>query len=152
MTLMALTQGEDPQLVIGPLRIWIHGRQFPGMKDYWDGNWILTTAQVEEEGARVTVYGPILHLPELRTWLGELETLHKNLKGTAELPTMEPNLRVALRAEALGRIEAEVELTPNHLSQEHRFSFAVDQSFLPQLCWSIRQVLKDFPIVGRPGE
>jgi hypothetical protein len=122
------------------------------MKDYWDGNWVLATAQVEDSGSRVAVYGPILHLPELRTWLDELEAVHKTLAGTAELPTMEPNLRVVLRAVPLGRLEAEIELTPDHLRQEHRFSVMLDQSFLPQLCWSIRQLLKEFPIVGTPGE
>jgi hypothetical protein len=148
VTSKALKRGEDPQIELGPLKIWIHHRQFPDLEDYWDGNWLVATAQAAADGAYVTVVGPFLHLGEFRQWLGELEQLHATLSGQAELPTMEPNLRVTLIAGTLGAITAEIEITPDHSAQEHHFSVQLDQSFLPQICSSIRGLLKTYPIVG----
>jgi hypothetical protein len=31
---------DDVSIAIGPLAIWIVGRQFPNLHDYWDGNWL----------------------------------------------------------------------------------------------------------------
>jgi hypothetical protein len=43
-----------------------------------------------------------------------------------------------------------VEITPDHMTQEHNFQFEVDQSYLPSLIESCRKVLAKYPIKGTP--
>ena len=47
----------EPTFQIGPLRIWVHGRQFPDAIDAWDGNWLNVTAHYVAQGASVVVAG-----------------------------------------------------------------------------------------------
>jgi hypothetical protein len=50
--------------------------------------------------------------------------------------------------ERLGHLEGEVEITPDHLSQFHRFTLDLDQSYLRALIASCDAILERFPIVG----
>ncbi len=145
-----LQVARDPDISLGTLKLWVYARQFPEATDYWDANWLLATAHCGGQGASVDVYGAFLHTSELKRWLNEVESLHRSLSGQAELATMEPELKVQLTAGERGHVCAKVEITPNHLSQEHRFHLELDQSYLPTLAWQLRQVLKAFPIVGTP--
>jgi hypothetical protein len=99
--------------------------------DYWDGNWLQVTVHCAAPGARVWVTGPILHVPEVAHFLRGIEALHASLQGEATLPCMEPELAVTLTAERLGHITMVVAITPDHLAQAHRFTFHLDQSYLP---------------------
>lgn len=78
------------------------------------------------------------------------KTLYKNLQGKAELPCIEPELSVTLEAKSLGQILMTVEITPDNLSQSHKFIFEVDQSFLPKLIATCDEILKKYPIKGKP--
>jgi len=142
---------EDLCIQIAGLRIRVHGRQFDDAQDYWDGNWLVVSARCVEGGASVEVSGPIVHLSELSQFLAELEPLYETLRGTATLPCMEPNLRVEIRpSNSTGGMEVDVRITPDHLNQEHRFLFAIDQSYLPGIIGGIRAVLAECPIRGNP--
>lgn len=135
-----------PDLQLSGLQIWIHGRQFPSVEDYWDGNWINVTAHCGAEGASVWVSGNIIHLSEIRHLLTGIESMYKELKGKAELPCMEPELSVVLEAKNLGQIEMVVDITPNNLCQSHKFIFEVDQSYLPKLITECEAVLSKYPV------
>jgi len=63
---------------------------------------------------------------------------------------MEPELAVTLTAEGLGHIIMVVALTPDHLSQIHRFTFTIDQSYLPPVMDSGRILLQQYPVKGQP--
>jgi len=63
---------------------------------------------------------------------------------------MEPELGVALTAEGLGHITMVVAITPEHLSQTHRFTFTIDQSYLPPVIDSCRTILREYPVKGQP--
>jgi hypothetical protein len=63
---------------------------------------------------------------------------------------MEPELAVSLTAEGLGHITMVVVITPDHLSQAHRFTFTLDQSYLPPVIDSCRAILRQYPIKGQP--
>jgi hypothetical protein len=58
----------DPSIALGPLKIWVHKRQFPGAIDYWDGNWLSATARCDGAGSSVEVSGHFLHLGEIQKW------------------------------------------------------------------------------------
>jgi hypothetical protein len=147
---MDLSKLGEPDIEIAALRIWVHGRHCEDPEDYWDANWLCVTAHCAEGGGSVRADGTILHLSELATFNAECAKLHETLKGKAELSCMEPNLGVELTAsDSRGGIEAEVRLTPDHLTQEHSFRFAIDQSYLPGILKGLRKVLADFPVRGQ---
>jgi hypothetical protein len=133
-------------LCCGLLSIWIVGRQFPDATDYWDGNWLNVVAHCSDGGASVTVNGTILHLGEIAAWLKDLTKMSDLLGGTAELPAIEPNLKLKLICDHLGHIQAECWITPDHLKQQHRFTFEIDQSYLPGLIGECNTILQRYPI------
>jgi hypothetical protein len=63
---------------------------------------------------------------------------------------MEPELTVKLTAEGLGHMTMIVAITPDHLSQTHRFTFTIDQSYLPPVIDSCRTLLHQYPVEGQP--
>ena len=136
----------QPAIAFGGLAIWIHGRQFPGAKDYWDGNWLRATVRCNDVGSSVSAHGAIIHLGEVAQWLGEIEKLHQNLEGKATLACVEPNLHVDLRPKGLGHISVVIDITPNQITQSHQFRDEVDQTMLPPLISPCREVLQKYPL------
>ncbi len=141
----------EPDLKLAGFVLWIHGRQFPDAADYWDGNWLNVTAHCGAKGAEVSVSGNIVHLSEIHQWMTETQALYDTLTGTAALACMEPEISITLKAETRGHISMIVEITPDHLLQQHRFEFDIDQSHLPALLAQGRQVLTQFPLKAADG-
>jgi hypothetical protein len=139
---------DNPDITLGPLKIWISGRQFPDSNEYWDANWLSGRAICEGAGSHVQVSGAFMHLRELKKWKEDLETFRQTLKGAVELPTMEPALKVKIEGQkaATGHLDCEVSITGEHLSECHRFSFTTDQSYLPGLLSQLASVLREYPI------
>lgn len=136
----------EPSLSWGILKIWILNRNFPDSSDYWDGNWLNVVAECSDLGASVIITGPIIHLREIEAFRTQLIDLDKTLKGTAELPTLEPNLQLKLTCDKLGHIAAECHITPDHMSQSHSFEFVIDQTFLKSLIHQCNRILDVYPI------
>jgi hypothetical protein len=137
-------------LTIGGLRIWVHGLQFPESDDYWDGNWVVVTAQCRSPQSSVRAEGPIVHLGEIADFLKGCEALYANLRGSAVLSCMEPSLRAELTAGSLGHIQLVISLTPDHLAEQHTFRSELDQSFLPAVIAGCQEILQQFPLKGQP--
>jgi len=138
----------EPDLKLLGLSIWVDGRQFPGNPDYFDGNWLNVRARMEAPSATVRCAGSILMTSDSLRFRDQLVTVNAELAGEAELAGFEPNLKVTLKMQRLGHLEAEVEITPDHLSQFHRFSLDLDQSYLPALISSCNAILVRYPTVG----
>jgi uncharacterized protein YicC (UPF0701 family) len=67
----------------------------------------------------------------------------------ASLAPLEPELRVQIKtSNSLGHLDMTVEITPNHLQQEHVFRFEIDQSYIPSIVEQCRAIEKSFPIRG----
>jgi hypothetical protein len=142
----------EPDLKLLGFQLWIHGRQAPEANDYWDGNWLLVTAHCGTHGADVWVEGPIIHLPEIARWLQACEQMMTRVAGEAELACLEPELQIQLRMESLGHVVMTVEITPDHMHQQHEFEFELDESYLPGLVARCRRILLAYPIRGKEGE
>ena len=140
-----------PDIKLNGLQVWIHGRQFPDVDDYWDGNWLRVTAHCGSHDADVWTSGPILEVPAIARWLTALEEMNRSLSGEANLIGVEPELSVELTMAELGHISMKVEITPDHLTQEHSFQFELDQSYLEDLIESCRNVLAQYPVRGKPN-
>ena len=96
----------------------------------------------------VLVRGFFIRNDELSNWQRAVEKLSVDLAGEANLECMVPELGVTLKAKSLGAVEMEVSITPNHLTQEHRFQFSIDQSYLMPLSSQCARVLVAFPVRG----
>jgi hypothetical protein len=140
----------EPDIRLNGLQLWIHGRQFPIEQDYWDGNWLNVTSHCGAHGANVWTSGSILHIPDLVRWLAALEEMNQSMSDGADLVSLEPELSVELKMKELGHVRMRVEITPDHMNQEHSFEFELDQTYIPNLINEVREVLAKYPLRGRP--
>jgi hypothetical protein len=141
----------DPDLRIAGLQLWIQGRQFPDAADLWDGNWLQVVARCAAHGASVCAEGPILLAQDVERFAHECAVLHERLTGEATLDSYEPNLRATLASgDRTGHMILRVEITPDHIEQQHQFSFALDQSYLPSILQQLQRILRAYPVRGRP--
>lgn len=138
----------EPDLELAGLKLWIHGYQYRDVDDYWDGNWLSATAFCSENGATVLINGSFIRTTEIDDWQRAVEKLRTRLEGEARLECMEPELAVTLKGASLGAVEMQVEITPDHLTQEHKFTFSIDQSYLDPLSTQCARLLQAFPIRG----
>jgi hypothetical protein len=136
----------EADLKLGGFSLWVFGREFPNATDYWDGNWLNVRAQVEAPGASVRAEGPLVHASELERFTKQLETLYATVNGKAELRCMEPNLEIAIQGGASGHVEANIMITPDHMTQSHKFKFDLDQSYLGPVLDGCKSVLSRWPV------
>lgn len=75
--------------------------------------------------------------------------LRQSLAGTAHLGAAEPELFAKFDAvDRLGHLEFTVEITPDHLSQEHTFRFdGLDQTYLIDVVAQCKAILDSYPTV-----
>jgi hypothetical protein len=138
----------EPYIHLAGLKLWVHGYQFRDANDYWDGNWLNATAMCSEKGATVLVNGAFIRTDEIYAWEHAVEKVLADMTGEARLECMEPEIALALKMQSLGAIELQVQITPDHLTQEHRFTFSIDRSYLARFSSQCARLLSDFPIRG----
>ncbi len=126
---------------IAGLSLWVHDRQGPPPQYQPYEDWLRATAVCEADGAQVTTGGEILMWSDLTRLLESAQAMYDRLEGSADLSTVEPYLGLSLRMEKTGRVVMTVEITPDHMTQEHRFEFDIDQSYLPPFLTQLRSVL-----------
>ena len=153
---MGLAQNADslgsPALKVAGFHLCIHGRQFPDSQDYLDGNWLNITAHCGANGSSVWVSGAIVMVSDLARLLAGCESLYQSGQGDAVLQPLEPNLVVTLRSsDRRGHILMRVEITPDHMTQEHHVDFEIDQSYLPSLMAQCRAIIEEYPIRWEAG-
>ena len=139
----------EPHLEVAGLELWVHGREFPESEDFYDGNWLRATAHCEAAGASVWAEGAILMVTDIAGFGEQCAAMLSGSARSATLAPLEPHLKVALEtADRLGHVRAQVEITPDHLAQAHRFEFAVDQSYLPGIIQRCSAIVQEYPIRG----
>jgi hypothetical protein len=142
----------SPHLVVAGLELWVHGRRFPEAYDYWEGNWLDVTVHCAAPGASIWSAGALLRVPDVVRWAEELDQLHAHRDGVATLTSDEPNLIAVLRStDRAEDLQLVVDLTPDHLTQEHRLRFAVPRSALPGLVRQCRALIAAHPVRDPDG-
>jgi hypothetical protein len=135
-----------PDIKIAGLQIWVHGYQFEEADNNDDRSWLRVSAHCGADGASVWVTGSYLQVYDIERFAADVEKLYKKETKEIEMSPLEPELSIALKAiDALGHLELTVEITPDHLSQEHKFQFEIDQSYLPAFMNQCRELLRLFP-------
>lgn len=139
----------DPDLTVAGFQLWVHGRQFPEAEDYYDGNWLRVTAHCGASGASVWAQGAIVMVTDIYGFGDGCAAMHRGEMKAAALAPFEPELKVSLEvSDSVGHIRAQVEITPDHLLQSHRFEFEVDQSYLPGIIRQCSEIVQEYPIRG----
>ncbi|MCB9892121.1 MAG: hypothetical protein H6833_10775 [Planctomycetes bacterium] len=139
----------EPDLKVAGFQLWVHGREFPDSKDYYDGNWLRVAAHCGASGASVWAQGAIVMVTDIAGFGDQCAAMRGGDSRSAALDPLEPELKVSLDiADRLGHVRAQVEITPDHLAQAHRFEFEVDQSYLPDIIQQCSAIVKQHPIRG----
>jgi hypothetical protein len=139
----------SPDLRLAGFQLWVHGRQFEGSDDFWDGNWLRVTAHCAAEGASVRASGALVRVPELQSWAGECEDMLAFRYPGASLHCIEPNLAIEMRMDRQREaVTLEVRITPDQATQEHCFTFSLDPSSLSDFLRDLHGILDRYPVRG----
>ena len=139
----------EPDLKVAGFQLWVHGRQYPEANDYYDGNWLQVTAHCGASGASVWAHGAILMVTDIAGFGTGCAAMLDGQRRSADLAPFEPELKVSLEAsDRVGHIRAQVEITPDHLLQAHRFEFEIDQSYLPGIIKQCSDIVQEYQIRG----
>ena len=139
----------EPALQVSGFQLWVHGYQFPDLADYWDGNWLRVTAHCGGPGASVWTSGAILRNVELLGLAEGCNALREGQAQRAELAPLEPDLKLSIEPrDRTGHFSVVVEITPDHLTQQHSFEFEIDQTYLPGIARMCRAIVEAYPVRG----
>ena len=80
-----------------------------------------------------------------KVWTQGCEEIVRNLSGSAVLDGIDPELLATMEiSDRLGHLKLIVNITPDHLRQQHRFECELDQSHLPSIIEQCKTVLSQF--------
>ena len=140
-----------PDLEVAKLSVWVRERTYAGSEEPYDADRLTVSAHCAQAGASVFVQGAFLTSSSFERFAETCETLHVALAGKAWLASDELNLTVTLDAtDSAGHVLAVVEITPDHMTQEHRFEFQIDQTHLPGIVRQCRTIVGRYPNPHRP--
>ncbi|MBI1850961.1 MAG: hypothetical protein HYR85_11505 [Planctomycetes bacterium] len=130
-----------PDVRIGGLRIWVYSIDAEG--------WLSITAHFGWNGADVWTYGAILMRDQLECLRAGCAAIRDGRGQAASTGEIEPELSISLNvADKLGHLTLTVQITPDHLEQEHTFRLEIDQTDLPPFLADIDRLLARFADPG----
>jgi hypothetical protein len=129
----------------------ILGRSNPGATDFWDGNWLVTEVQLQS-GGFTGAFKANLRTHEIADFAAELRGLHTALRGSAELRTMEQQLKLSFTGDGRGHLNVQCEAHDQAgCGNQLRFELSTDQTELPPLLRQLDDVLSRYPVIGKPA-
>jgi hypothetical protein len=130
------------------LTLRIHGRVRPDAQDYWDANWLHCAAEASAGGLRAKLDWQLRNEDLLR-FLRALESLETRV-GEAVLDTGDGWLDIRVVRDDKGNIEARCQLEDGSLGESvSEFRLSLNQTVLAGLKAQLRQVVEQYPVVGR---
>jgi len=138
-----MTDHAKPSLVIGDLRLWVLGIAVEETRQWYYGTVLRAHATCSALGVTVAVSGPLISSRDLEHLLEGMEALHQWKAETVEMRSLEPYLSIGLGRNARGRLQVDVRITPDHRTQEHRFTSDLDLSYLPGPIDQCRKILDE---------
>jgi hypothetical protein len=126
------------------------GRSHPHSTDFWDGNWVTTNYEIGIPGYTVSFLGN-LRTDEISDFSNDLKSMNQHLRGKAVLSNMDNFLHIVGKMDVLGKITWAVETCyPAGYGATLKFEFEADQSYLMTLIRELDNILKNFPVIGKP--
>jgi hypothetical protein len=137
--------GEDTKIEIEAI-----GRKYPNTTDYWDINWLVSTINVNIPGYKAC-FNASLTTYEIRDFYTELTRMETKLKGQAKLNNIDGYLDIECEMNRTGRMMWSAELCyPAGHGALLSFDFESDQSYLGDLIKQLEQLLRVYPVIGKP--
>jgi hypothetical protein len=136
---------DPPALVLGGLSLWVLEQAIPESVEWYDGRWLHVRAECTAPGATVAARGPLLTAEDIARLLAGMEAMHRWEASSAEMSPLEPNLVVSLTGNSRGGLRIDVRITPDSMTQEHRFFFDADLAYLAGPIVQCREILRRFP-------
>jgi len=122
------------------------------LTDYWDGNWLIVDVACKTGSSETQISGSFLRSDELSELFDDLVRFQCNPgTKTAKLKAMEPYFGLEFeKTSARGALSAKVEIRPpTAVSELHRMTFQIDQSYLPEIIKALGSVVQTYPVKGR---
>jgi hypothetical protein len=134
----------------GFLTLTLIGRSHPGASDYWDGNWITASVEVQAGGFRGSVRGH-LRAEELAAFYYQLARLQESLRGTAEFATREGWLSIRVEGDGRGHMVCRCVVRDEPgVGNTLDCTLATDQTFTRATVAELAAAVQAFPVIGRP--
>ncbi len=144
--ILEMQHRRDSDISIAGLEVWVHGYQYSEAVHIPEASWLRVTARCRAKGASVRVTGAILDVRDVIRLGAESGRLYQNEINEFEVNSLESEVRIALKTtDALGHVELSVKISPDYLSQWHKFLFDIDRSYLPSLASQCRRLSERFP-------
>jgi hypothetical protein len=132
------------------LTINVLGRSHYPAADYWDGNWVTASVEVQAGGFRGSVGGH-LRAEELVAFHDQLARLQESLRGTAEFATMEGWLSIRVEGDGRGHMECRCVIRDEPgIGNTLDCTLATDQTCTRATVAELAAAVQAFPVVGRP--
>jgi hypothetical protein len=123
-------------------------RVHPGLFDSWDANWISCELEIAAGAFRAAFHAD-LRSEDFQRFLEEVEALGRALEGIATFATVEGQIALTLTGDGRGHVLVQGEALEAPGSHNRlRFSFEIDQTYLPDISRTLTVVLAAFPVVG----
>jgi hypothetical protein len=126
------------------------GRQHPGANDYWDGNWLVTPAELVVGclGAR----HPNMSLrADTLLWLRQgLGVMHQSLVGEVEISSVDGYGDLSIAIDGRGHLKVEGTLVDDP-AKRNVLSFEIpdlDQTDLAPMIAALDEMLVAYPVLG----
>lgn len=127
-------------------------RERPQASDFWDGNWLSCQVSLRV-GSFSARYLAALRAEEFERWLKAAQALSRTLQGEATFHTLEGQLLLSISSVgSLGGLRVTGEAR-DQAGTGNRLRFALgdfDQTELPGLLGALEDVVRTYPVVGRP--
>jgi hypothetical protein len=124
------------------------GRLYPDADDYWDGNWLRSSLEIEAGGFHGAVCAS-LRADEITSFREALEELYTTLSGEALFESMEEWLTLRIAVCGSGGLEIRGTVVDQlGIGNELHFEIAgLDQSDLPAIVAALRQAEASYPLL-----
>jgi hypothetical protein len=131
------------------LKITLFGRSHPESDDYWDGNWVRASIQVQAGGFSGDAVGDI-RTDELAAFQKPWAQLQTSLEGVAEFSTLEEWLAIRATGDGKGHIEVQgVVWDRPGVGNNLQFTLSTDQTFTRPTIDQLAEAIRAFPVIGR---
>lgn len=126
-----------------PLRL-----EFTNADNDWDRSWIKTKVEVIA-GPFSGEYIANVMTTDFETFKQQIKAVYRSLTGVARFEPLENQLIIEVQADDLGHIQVKCEAAPQTYNQDRlSFSFALDQTYLPNLVNQLQAITEIFPVSG----
>lgn len=130
-------------------------REFPDLRDFWDGNWLRARVLIRDEHSRVEFEEMCLRTDEVRRFLKGLQRVLSGESDTMSLSPSESWWDVRMeKSDQYGHfiLRLAARFLPDRAgcSTSHAYEFEIDQTDLKILGKQLSQTLQEYPVVGEP--